>query len=154
MKNIILTCAVSTHILSKSVEYAIISVMGNKKRVLVVDDEPGVLRFIDISLSQAGYEVTTTTSGKEALHLVKSEQPDIVILDVLMVPMSGFDVLVELRTFSQIPVIIFTARSVVVEQAMKFGANGFLAKPFKPEELIKKIEEILNERKPEDNTGT
>ena len=132
-------------------EYAIISAVENKKRVLVVDDEPRVLRFISISLSQAGCKVTTTTSGKEALRLVKSMKPDIILLDLLMVPMSGFEVLDKLRTFSQVPVIIFTARSFIAEQAMKLGANGLIAKPFKPEELLKKIEEILNGMKPEDN---
>ncbi len=137
----------------KQHEYAIISAVENKKRVLVVDDEPRILTFINISLSQAGYEVTTTTSGEEALHLVKLEKPDIVLLDILMIPMSGFDVLVELRTFTQVPVIVFTARSDVAEQAMKFGANAFVAKPFKPEEMLNKIEELLNERKPEDNWG-
>ncbi len=154
MKNIFFTCALCTYTSSKPMEYTIISAVENKKRVLVVDDEPGVLRFINIGLSHAGYEVTTTTNGKEALRLVKSEKPDIVLLDVLMVPMSGFDVLNKLRTFSQVPVIIFTARSSIDRQAMKLGANGFIAKPFRPEELLKKIKELLNERKPEDNRGT
>ena len=118
--------------------------MKNRKRVLVVDDEPGVLGFVEISLSQAGYEVITTTSGEEALQLAKSEKPDIVLLDVLMVPMSGMHVLVELRTFSQVPVILFTALSFAVEEATKLGANGFIAKPFNPKEMLKKIEDLLN----------
>lgn len=154
MKNIILTGAFRTHILSKPMKYAIISAVENKKHVLAIDDEPGVLRFVNISLSLAGYEVTTTTSGEEALHLVESEKPDIVLLDLLMVPMSGFDVLDKLRAFSQVPVIICTARSFIAEQAVKLGANGFIAKPFRPEDLVKKIEELLSVRKLEDNRGT
>ncbi len=128
--------------------------MEYKKRVLVVDDEPGVLRFINVHLSLAGYEVITTTSGKEALQIIKSDKPDIVLLDVLMVPMSGFDVLSELRAFSQVPVIVFTARSFIAGQAIKLGANGFINKPFRPEELSKKIKELLSERKPEDDPKT
>ena len=121
--------------------------------MLVVDDEPRILRFISISLSQAGYEVTTTTSGEEALQLVESEKPDIVLLDLLMVPMSGFDVLDKLRTFSKTPVIIITARSFTTEQVVKIRANGLITKPFKPEEMIMKIDETLNGMNPEDNWG-
>jgi DNA-binding response OmpR family regulator len=113
------------------------------KRVLVVDDEPGILRFTSAGLALAGCEVATTTSGEEALRLVKANEPDVVILDVLMVPMTGFDVLDRLRTFSQVPVIVFTARSFIAEQALKLGANGHIAKPFRPEELVKKIKEVL-----------
>lgn len=118
--------------------------METKKRVLVVDDEPGVIRFVKINLALAGYEVITTTSGEQALPLIKSKKPDIILLDVLMTPISGFDILVELRTFSQLPVIVFTARNDIGKMAMKEGANGFIAKPFKPDELIKKIRGILD----------
>ena len=68
--------------------------------MLVVDDEPGILRFVSIRLRLAGYDVTTTTSGEEALKLVQSEKPDIILLDILMQPLSGFDVLDRLRVFS------------------------------------------------------
>jgi two-component system KDP operon response regulator KdpE len=117
--------------------------MNTKQRVLVVDDEPGVIRFVKINLTLAGFEVVTTTSGEEALPLIESEKPDILLLDILMTPITGFDILVELRTFSQLPVIVFTARNDIGAIAIKEGANGFIAKPFKPDELIKKIQEIL-----------
>ncbi len=118
-------------------------VMPTKERVLVVDDEAGILRFVKTSLSLVGYEVVTTTSGEEALRLVESEKPDIMLLDVLMTPTSGFDVLAKLRTFSQLPVVVFTARNDIGNNAMKVGANDFIAKPFKPDELTKKIRGIL-----------
>lgn len=121
--------------------------MDAKKRVLVVDDEPGVLRFISISLSLAGYEVITTTSGEEGLKLAETARPDIMLLDILMMPLSGFEVLERLRAFSQLPVIVFTARSDVGARAMEEGANGFIAKPFAPEHLVKKIESTLDTRK-------
>ena len=117
--------------------------MESKQRVLVIDDEPGVIRFVKINLALAGYEVITTLNGEQALQLVQSEKPDIVLLDILMTPMSGFDILEELRTFSQLPVIVFTARNDIGKTAIDEGANGFIAKPFKPDELIKKIQEIL-----------
>lgn len=112
--------------------------------MLVVDDEPGVLRFTRISLSVAGYDVVTTTSGEEALKLMDSVEPDIVILDLVMVPLTGFDVLTKLREFSQVPVIITTARNDMGAQALKEGANGFIAKPFNSVQLIKVIEDTVD----------
>jgi len=119
------------------------SKMRNKKRVLVVDDEPGILNFIRASLTLAGYEVTITTDGEEGLQLAQSGKPDIVLLDVVMVPLSGFDVLKKLRAFSQVPVIIFTARGHIFDLALEMGADDFIAKPFRPDELKQKIEDIL-----------
>jgi two-component system KDP operon response regulator KdpE len=83
--------------------------MDTKKRVLVVDDEPGILRFVSTTLKIAGFDVIVTASGEEALQLAQSQTPDIVLLDVLMQPLTGFDVLQRLRAFSQVPVIVFTA---------------------------------------------
>lgn len=117
--------------------------MVKRKRVLVVDDEPGVLRFVQISLDKAGYDVTTTSIGEEALTIVKSAKPDVLVIDILMTPMDGFELLNKLRQFSPVPVIVFTASNYIANQAMKLGANGFIAKPFCPAELHKKIEEIL-----------
>jgi DNA-binding response OmpR family regulator len=110
----------------------------------VVDDEPGILKFVKMSLSMAGYQVITTTSGEEALKLVDSAKPDIMILDILMVPLSGLDVLAKLRPSSQLPVIVFTAKSNFGELALREGANAYIGKPFIPSQLVNKIEEILN----------
>ncbi|MBI2860335.1 MAG: response regulator [Chloroflexi bacterium] len=117
--------------------------MNAKRHVLVVDDEPAVLRFIKAGLTLAGYDVTTTASGEEALELVRSRKPDIMLLDILMVPLDGLQVLDRLRAFSKVPVIVFTARSNIAEESLKLGANGFIAKPFRPDELLKKIEDVL-----------
>lgn len=116
-----------------------------KKRVLVVDDEPGILRIVRINLSLAGYEVLTTASGEEAIRLSQSESPDIVLLDVLLRPLDGLQVLKRLRDFSQVPVLLFTARSYTADQALEVGANGIIAKPFRPDELVKKIKDVLED---------
>lgn len=123
--------------------------MQTKKRVLVVDDEPAILRFVSASLSLAGYEVVTTTSGEEALQLVQSEKFDVMLLDIVMVPVSGFDVIEKLRAFPRLPVIVFTANSFIAEKAFEHGAEGYIAKPFRSEELIRKIEDVLDKQKPE-----
>jgi two-component system, OmpR family, KDP operon response regulator KdpE len=117
--------------------------MVGKKKVLVVDDEPRILRFVTAGLTLDGYAVVSATGGQEALQLAAKEQPDIIILDAVMTPMSGFDVLEKLRAFSQVPVILCTARSFIADEASRKGANAFLSKPFRPEELVGKIEEVL-----------
>ena len=116
------------------------------KRVLVVDDEPGVLRFVQMSLGLAGYEVRTTTDAQEALAMVRSEAPDVVLTDIVMAPMDGFQLLDKLRSFSDVPVIVFTAQTIIAELALKTGANDFIAKPFRPGELEKKIAAVLDAR--------
>ena len=124
---------------------SIMRAMQPKKIVLVVDDEPTVVRFVKASLSLAGYEVIGTTRGDEALQLIETKKPDIILLDVLMVPMTGFEVLEKLRTFSRVPVIVFTARHDIGGQAIALGADAFIAKPFKPDALTEKIAEVLHD---------
>ncbi len=117
---------------------------GKKQCVLVVDDHPKVLRFIEIDLKLRGFEVVTTISGSEALELVKSGKPDIVLLDIIMPGMDGFEVLKELRDFTQLPVIAFSASPGNYQDAMRLGANDFMAKPFQPDEMVKRIKVLLS----------
>ena len=121
--------------------------VDTQKSVLVVDDEPRILRVVKVSLGLAGYDVVTTTSGVEALQLSRIRNFDVILLDLVMQPLSGFDVLAKLREFSQTPVIVFTAKSDFGARALKEGANGYISKPFMPEQLTKKIEDTLNSRK-------
>ncbi len=111
--------------------------------VLVVDDQPKVLRFVEIDLKLRGFEVITTSSGEEALELVKSMEPDIMLLDMIMPGMDGFQVLRELRCFTQLPVIAFSA-SPGSRHAVEVGANDFLIKPFHPDEMVSRIRGLLN----------
>jgi DNA-binding response OmpR family regulator len=115
-------------------------------RVLVVDDEAAILRFVGAGLEISGYQTITTTSGDEALEIVRAGKADIMLLDIFMTPVTGFDVLLALREFSTIPVIVFTARDDVGEFALNAGADAYLGKPFKPKELADKIEEVMAER--------
>lgn len=117
--------------------------IARNRCVLVVDDHPKVLRFIEIDLKLRGYRVITSLSGEEALKLVKSAQPDIMLLDVIMPVMDGFDVLRKLRCFTQMPVITFSASAENFHEAMMLGASAFLTKPFEPDEMASKIEALL-----------
>jgi CheY-like chemotaxis protein len=112
-------------------------------RLLVVDDDVKILRFLRSSLRLAGYDVVTAESGEEALQLMESAKPQCIILDVLMPVVDGFEVLKRLRADSELPVIAISAHASNAGQALSLGANVFLAKPFRPDELIKKIEALL-----------
>jgi len=116
-----------------------------KRRVLVVDDYPKLLRFIEIDLKVKGFDVITTTSGTEALELVKSARPDIVLLDIIMPGMDGFEVLKKLRDFTQLPVIAFSASPGNYDEAMRLGANDFVPKPFQPDEMARRIKALLGD---------
>jgi DNA-binding response OmpR family regulator len=117
--------------------------VSDKKRVLVVDDEPGVLSFVCTKLSAVGYEVVAVINGEEALREARTHHFDAVLLDLFMIPMSGFLVLDRLRSFSDVPVIIFTAHPYLAEKALRLGANDFIAKPFDPDVLVSKIRRLL-----------
>jgi two-component system KDP operon response regulator KdpE len=111
--------------------------------VLVVDDEQRILRFLSLSLKASGYRVVTAETGEKALDLARQDKPDIVVLDVFLPGIDGFEVLRQLRTFSQAPVIMISARDSLGPNAMDQGAADFLAKPFKPEQLVQRIKGIL-----------
>ena len=114
-----------------------------KQRVLVVDDHPKVLRFIEIDLKLRGFEVITTTSGEKALELVKSVKPDIMLMDIIMPDIDGFEVLKKLRTFTQLPVIALSANPGNQDKAMRLGANDFMLKPFDPDVMGRRLSTIL-----------
>jgi two-component system KDP operon response regulator KdpE len=114
-----------------------------KKRVLVVDDHPKVLTFIEIDLKLRGFDVICGCSGKEALELVTSAKPDILLLDMIMPGMDGFEVLKELRTFTKLPVIAFSASPGNQDPALLSGANDFMHKPFDPDDMAKRIMALL-----------
>ncbi|MBN2074620.1 MAG: response regulator [Dehalococcoidales bacterium] len=114
-----------------------------QKSVLVVDDEPKVLKFIEVDLKLQGFKVTTLTSGREALEQVDSLNPDIILLDIVMPEVNGLEVLKQLRTYSELPVIAFSADSTNKYKALLNGANDFIVKPFDPTTVVKKINIIL-----------
>lgn len=117
--------------------------MQQSSRVLVVDDQPRVLRFIEIDLKARGFHVLTTTSGATALEIVRAEKPDIIVLDIVLPDLHGFEVLKQLRSFSRIPVIAVSADTSNHHPALQSGADAFLSKPFIPDDLVAKIEQLV-----------
>ncbi len=130
-------------IVRTSMQHIVNDIKKKQCCVLVVDDHPKVLRFVEIDLKLRGFEVLTTTSGKQALELVKSRKPDVMLLDIVMPEMDGFEVLRQLRAFSQLPVIACSASSVNQNDAIRLGANDFVSKPFDPDEMVKRINRLL-----------
>jgi DNA-binding response OmpR family regulator len=115
-----------------------------KKEVLVVDDDARVLNFIMLKLILKGFGVITATSGEEALNLVSSRKPDVVLLDIVMYPMNGLEVLKRLRAGHRPPVIAMSAHTSAAREALSLGANDFISKPFHPDELVERIKNLLH----------
>lgn len=115
------------------------------KRILVVDDEPRMVRFIRMNLQVEGCQVIEASDGVEALKKVREELPDLVILDVMMPNLDGFETLHDLREFSEVPVIMLTVRAEEEDriQGLELGADDYLGKPFSPRELISRIKAVL-----------
>jgi DNA-binding response OmpR family regulator len=112
--------------------------------ILLVDDEQRILTFLRTKLKLSGYDVLVANNGTEALEQIQAQAPDLVVLDILMPGMDGFATLKELRTFSQVPVIILSARGSYEEKVkgLGLGADDYLAKPFNPDELLARIEAV------------
>jgi two-component system KDP operon response regulator KdpE len=119
-------------------------------RILLVDDEERVLNFLKSKLKVAGYEVLTASNGYEALEEAQAQEPDLLVLDILMPRMDGFDTLKELRRFSSVPVIILSARRDDIDKikGLSLGADDYLAKPFNPDELVARIESLKRRLEP------
>jgi two-component system KDP operon response regulator KdpE len=113
-------------------------------RILVVDDETRILNFLVSKLKASGYDVLTAGNGAEGLEQVKAQEPDLVVLDVLMPKMDGLTMLKEVRSFSAVPVIILTAKGADSDRirGLQLGADDYLPKPFNPDELVARIEAI------------
>ena len=125
-------------------------------RILVVDDEARILSFLTAKLKASGYEVLTAGDGVEALEQVQAQEPDLVVLDVLMPNKDGFETLKELRRFSSVPAIVLSARESYADKVkgLSLGADDYLAKPFSPDELIARIEAVRRRIAPSDKRKT
>ena len=115
------------------------------KRVLVVEDEVNIARLVRDYLHQAGYDVLEASDGPGALHLARAEKPDMVVLDLGLPGMDGYDVTRELRARSSVPIIMLTARSDESDRivGLELGADDYIVKPFSPKELVARIRAVL-----------
>ena len=122
----------------------------NKKRILIVDDEPDVLRLTSLRLEKVGYDTLTAVNAKDALDIIETQKPDLVLLDIIIPVVYGTEICKRVKSdenLKHIPIILFTAHSNImdIEKAKSFGADGFIGKPFDARELVSMVERILAE---------
>ena len=124
-------------------------------KILVADDEANIIKLLRLYLREAGYEVVAAHDGREALERFRAESPDLVVLDLMMPHMNGFDVCTEIRKDSDVPVIMLTARSDDVDKivGLEMGADDYITKPFNPREVVARVKANLRRRDWDKSTG-
>ena len=119
-------------------------------RILAVDDEPHILKLVSFSLSSRGYDVIEATDGLSAIEVAEREQPDLILMDVMMPLMNGYDACRKIKenpSTRHIPVVMLSAKSQVSEQSegIQAGAVTYVTKPFTPKELVSQVAGVLED---------
>ena len=122
----------------------------SKGKILVVDDEIYIVHILDFSLGMEGYEVITALDGEQALEKVKNEKPDLIVLDIMMPKLDGYEVCKNIKSSAEtqhIPVILLSAKGRNVDQKLGFdvGADDYITKPFSPRKLVERINQLLGQ---------
>jgi two-component system KDP operon response regulator KdpE len=127
---------------------------GKDRRILVVDDEERMVRFIRLNLEHDGFQVVEAFRGAQAINKMRSSMPDLVLLDVMLPDMDGFEVLRMVREISTVPVIMLTAKGEEEDRVrgLELGADDYVTKPFSPRELVSRVRAVL--RRTETTGGT
>ena len=118
---------------------------ARKYRILIVDDEKRMVGFIRLNLEQDGFEVIEAFNGTDALNRLRDSLPDLILLDVMMPDIDGFEVLRTIREVSQVPVIMLTAKGEEDDKVkgLELGADDYVTKPFSPRELVSRVKAVL-----------
>ncbi|MDF1499484.1 MAG: response regulator transcription factor [Anaerolineales bacterium] len=118
---------------------------SRRRKVLVVDDEPRMIHFIRLNLEHDGFEVYEAESGSEALEQLRDQMPDMILLDVMMPGLDGFETLRLIREISTVPVIMLTAKGEEEDRVrgLELGADDYITKPFSPRELVSRVRAVL-----------
>ncbi len=124
----------------------------DRKRILVVDDEIYIVHILEFTLTMEGYEVLTAADGEEALRRLEQDRPDLVVLDIMMPKVDGYEVLRRIRAdeeFRQLPVILLSAKGRPIDRdtGLEIGADDYIVKPFSPRRLLEKIQDLLERAK-------
>ncbi len=130
-----------------------------KPKILVVDDEPEAVELVEFNLKQSGYAVTTAADGAEALKKARAQIPDLIVLDVMLPEMDGFEICKTLRldpATARVPILMLTAKAAEIDRVLglELGADDYLTKPFSPRELLLRMKKIIgrgaSEEKPKE----
>jgi two-component system KDP operon response regulator KdpE len=127
---------------------------SERRRILVVDDEERMIRFIRMNLEHDGFQVAEAFNGKQAIQRIRDVTPDLILLDVMMPDLDGFEVLETIREFSNVPVIMLTAKGEEDDRVrgLEHGADDYIIKPFSPRELVSRVKAVM--RRTEGATGS
>ena len=120
------------------------------EKILIIEDEQKISRFIELELKYEGYEVEQAFDGREGLEKAQSNKFDLIILDVMLPSLNGMEVLRRLRQSSEVPVIMLTAKDEITDKVMglDIGADDYIVKPFAIEELLARIRVALKRKRP------
>jgi DNA-binding response OmpR family regulator len=123
-----------------------------EKKILVIEDDPATSRLVDYSLRHEGYQVISASNGLEGLRKAISESPDLVILDVMLPGMDGFEICHRLKSepaTAQLPILMFSAKAQEIDKdtGIKVGADDYLTKPAAPSEIVSRVEKLLAKKK-------
>ena len=130
--------------------------MAGKKSILVVDDEEKIVGIVRAYLEREEYQVMAAHDGRSALDLAQTQSPDLIILDLMLPEMSGWDVCRTLRKESNVPIIMLTARDDDTDKiiGLELGADDYVTKPFNPKELVSRVRAVLRRSEGEPSTAT
>ncbi len=125
------------------------------ERILIIEDEEKLARFVELELGYEGYKVEKALEGREGLELVKAQPFDLILLDIMLPGLNGIEVLRRIRQFSDVPIILLTARDTVVDKVtgLDTGADDYITKPFAIEELLARIRVALRKKRELSTSG-
>ena len=129
--------------------------MNTKQRILIADDDSNIAELISLYLTKEGYETQIASAGKEALKMVGSFSPDLIILDIMMPEMDGYEVCREVRKNSMTPIIMLTAKGETFDKVLglELGADDYMVKPFDTKELVARVKAVLRRQGTTENNS-
>ncbi len=133
--------------------------MGEKTKILLVDDEPSIVKMVGKRLEVEGFEVLIAVDGQDGLTKARAESPDLIVLDLMLPQLNGYEVCTMLKQdtrYQHIPIVLFTAKAQDKDEklGMECGANAYVRKPFRAQELMEKIRSLLPAAPPTPPTET
>lgn len=129
--------------------------MDNKTKILIVDDDTNIADLISMYLNKEGYETREVYSGRKALDLFSIFAPNMVLLDIMLPEMDGYEVCREIRRISKVPIIMLTAKGETFDKVLglELGADDYIVKPFEPKELLARVKAVLRRYEPKESTA-
>ena len=120
------------------------------KKILVVDDESAILQTLRFNLERSGYAVVTASDGRNAIAMAQREQPDLIVLDIMLPVLDGIEACKEIRKFSSVPIIMLTAKDQEIDKvlALELGADDYVTKPFALHEFLARVKARLRRQTP------